>query len=320
MDSLGFKTVKLAKLKLPGDVKKRTKEQRVKDMAETLKDEDIGLIEKPKVRKKDMLLVTGRDRIAAHMVAGKEVIEVELINCTDEVADKIDKISNAHRRHDRKEQERLMVELVDIYEKDEAGKPVARDRGPGRPETPRGKARKKVAKQMGVRPESVRMAEHRNKKRKQKQQAQKAKPPVATLGMPLGEEFLAECASVQRYIDEANGKLVVAQSTIQQLLNAELPVPTSELERLKGDVHDLASHLRNLRPESLCPYCKGIEGYQEHCTACVTRGWVHSLEMQNVPADLLLEGEEGIIRSQGNTYKLTDIVDFDDDGAEWFEG
>lgn len=311
MKSLGIKSVRIDSIKLPGDMKRRMGAEHVIAMSKTL--EGIGLLERPKVRKADMAVIIGRDRIAAHLVAGRDEVEVELMECSDEDAVEADRVSNAHRRHDRNEQQRLMVELVEARTAEQKRVVVAASPGPGRPKTPRGRARDDVAAQLGVKPESVRQAEYRHRKRDEAN----GTPGFNTFDIPLEEAFVAECLLIKGMTGDVARGLGRALKDMQRLTNADVELHGAT-ERLLGKLEELELAVRGIAPAALCPYCKCIEGLTESCACCLGKGWVTKDELAGAPKELTKRGDDAVVMDNGQVVKANTLIEMD--GTDWVDG
>jgi hypothetical protein len=60
---------------------------------------------------------------------------------------------------------------------------------------------------------------------------------------------------------------------------------------------------RSKMPASVCPHCK-LTSLRKGCLACRGRGWLREREMANVPADLLMGGENAGVYVDGEWTPL----------------
>lgn len=297
---------------LPDDMERRMTTKPVKLIAESLP--RVGLLERIKVRLLDHRIVSGRDRVAAHLLNKETEIEVQLVECTDAELLESDLVSNAARRHSSRERDEAIVALVDIYTQEEAAAPPDDPHpSPGRPTTPKGRAQARVAKATGKQIQDVRRAGTRHEKRTAptvvKPKQAKRKDAVITLGQPLDESFLAQCEAVARFTSDSVSAVQKAQKCITQLLNAEIECYVGDLERVRTQLHNLSAELKGLKPHSVCPYCKAVQGFVEHCDACEGKGWVGSRGYDAVPSDLLVTGEAAtIVDSNGDSWGVEEAV------------
>jgi ParB-like chromosome segregation protein Spo0J len=278
MNVVGLKEVPLSTVRLPGDFKKRLDAPHVAERAKSL--EGVGLIHEPLVRRKGKQweVIAGLDRIAAHFVAKRESVSVKVVECTDAEVMKIRREENVQRRHDKEEQSRLMTELLEQYTSEEEDRIDS-------PKKARAKARERVAAELGLSPETI-----RKKEWEAEQKTEPVGPPIKTLGMSLSEDFAKKVALAQRGIDATEALLKRAQSTVTTMAKElGLAFPQARLERLREEIHAQASHCRGLRPVSLCPWCKGLDGVQEGCGACFGTGFITASQENAVPAELLNE-------------------------------
>lgn len=284
MQVIGLREVPFSSLRLPGDFKKRCEQPHVQERAASIA--SVGLIHEPLVRRVGMHWepIAGIDRIAAHHVAGKESIRVKVVECTDEEARRIRLEENIQRRHDTGEQSRLALELLEKFTEEEA---ILEESMPQKPKSSaRGRARKRVASELGISAETVR--------KKEWEEATRDKPPeirLHALGMTLSAEFKTKVAKAAEYLDAAELDLKRAQAKLTAMANdLGITFPKPRLERLREEIHAQATHVRGLKPVSLCPWCKGLNALQEHCSACFGSGFITKNQAKAIPPELLDEG------------------------------
>lgn len=320
--TVGLREIDIAEISNPEAFNDRLQEPRIIQRAGSIK--DFGMLQEPIVRKSDGRLLTGRDRVAAHVVLGLKSVKVKLVECTDPEAKRIELIENFERRHDADEQARLRKLMLDTYEAEERKKPIKHAK-PGRPfgtKTPRGKARERLAREKGINPESVRRAEHRQKAKERKavitEVAETGKAPmppahkdptINVLGMQLAPEFLAQTEAIQTYITDALAKIRGGRQILTQLRNAELPFSPGLMQRLIDDVEELEGGVKGAKPAAVCPYCKTLSGVQEACNGCATMGWVTAAQLASTPKVLLVEGDGASVQYEGNITLVSDLID-----------
>lgn len=303
MQVIGLKEVTLATIHLPGDFKKRLDAPHVAERAKSIS--SSGLIHEPLVRRKGKKweVIAGLDRVAAHFVAQKDTVSVKVVECTDEEVQRIRREENVQRRHDKEEQSRLMGELLEQYTEEEL------EAEPEKPKKARVRARERVAAELGLATETI-----RKKEWEAEQETVPTGPPIKTLGMSLSADFSKKVALAQSYLDAAEGDLKRAQSRITTMgKELGLAFPQARLERLREEIHAQASHCRGLRPVSLCPWCKGLDGVQENCAACFGTAFITKSQEQAVPKELLDEVDPKVV-VDGKVQSADSLVS---EGKDW---
>lgn len=301
MNPVGLREIPLSAIRLPGDFKKRLEAPHVAERAKSITAD--GLIHRPLVRRvgKQWEVICGLDRVAAHFVAGKEAVDVEIRECTDEEAHRLRRVENVQRRHDPTEQSRLALELLEKFTEEEA---TLEEAMPQKPKSSaRGRARKRVASELGISAETVR--------KKEWEEATRDKPPeirLHALGMTLSAEFKTKVAKAAEYLDAAELDLKRAQAKLTAMANdLGITFPKPRLERLREEIHAQATHVRGLKPVSLCPWCKGLNALQEHCSACFGSGFITKNQAKAIPPELLDEAAP-MVMSEGKAVSVYDFV------------
>ncbi len=302
MEVLGFRTIAISKIRLPGGFEKRLKTDRVKGLAKSIVDH--GLLHEPIVRKSDWKLVVGADRVAAHYVRGRQTITVKLVECSDTELEILQREENLMRRHDPEEQRRLTTELVAFYEKElferSLEDPTVLKAVRGSYHSPYTAAVTKVAKLTGVNPESVKRTMKRQKKRSGPRPI-----PIRTFGMVLEPKFLEQVRTAHDWLSEADTQLQAAQKALTKLESSGVPFPAALLKRLHAEVHQVCAEVRSSRPDMLCPYCRGIDELQDQCDYCFRFGFITAAQSKQVPVELLDEDNpkvmvRGVLRDIGD--------------------
>lgn len=302
---LGVRSVKLAQLQMPGDLRRRLETANVADLTEGLKRWE-RFIHDPLIRESDMRIICGRDRLAAAQKAERASIEVKLCDCTDDEAAELELVENIHRRRDPQEESDMRQAYLALMEKraaeEQATSPTA-----GRPTTPRGKARAELASKLGISKRAVEIQDKAVNEKQRSVQLTKGlrelpaasggwgeddaeaelPPPVELLGTEPAEEFLAGVHEVQELLDEADQQLRQVQATLTKLQKAALALPEGRWQRLYRGAHALAHDVRAARPVSVCPYCKLVPSLQQACTACGLNGYIVEDQTASVPKELL---------------------------------
>lgn len=306
MRTVRLGSVEIAKLRLPGNWREFLAQAKASPMLASLK--HIGLVHEPVVRASDMKLIAGRKRVAAHVTMGKDSVVAKFIECTDEEAELIELVENAHREHDPDRQSKETAELIRLFE-GRAVEELAADDGHhrGQPKTVRGRARELAADVIGVKPQSLRMREYRAAH--EKNGAAKDRPafPFRTLGMKVSAEFVEECRAVANRLELAAQKANLAMVEMTRLAKAGLPYHSDRMDRMYDDLSSIASAMRALTPVSLCPTCKGIDEVQAQCAGCRKLGYITRSQESSIPAELWNE-EDPIVYFRGKTQPLSDFA------------
>lgn len=310
MKVLGIKTVKVAKLKLPGDMRSRMESDRITHgLSESV--EEFGIMSEPMVRWEDKLVIYGRDRIAAAMLLEMEEIQVKAVEASDAECYRMELTENARRRHEPELRKKALEELVEQYVEEEKVREVlGTEEKParGRPSTPESRAAKRLAAETGLKASSVRRA----MKRKEGAAAAKEKAkeaPVEDLGMELDKKWCKNVRSVQEGAADVLSRLTGARAIMTKMEKLDR-LPGQQLSVTKETLITVISELRDwLVPTTLCPYCKDIEPYTEDCTACRGAGWVGAGVMSGaVPLDLVDPTDPQIL-VQGERINVGDIFE-----------
>lgn len=308
MRHLGSKEVPFARIRGPSDIKKRLGAPHVLELAGSIKELE-GTISHVVVRKSDYRLLAGRDRYAAHLINKAKKVWVTFVDCTDSELKKIERHENAFRRHDPTERQRLMAEMVnklqdEILEKE----PELRAAGPGPKQSARGKARTIVAKKLGVRPETVRVAEYHVKQKETDIPGPDPDglidSPVLSFGMTLDDEFVASVKRLQKASDDA-AMLVSRALSVLTKASSTSAYPGAQLQSITQALKEAGAQIRRQRPGAICPQCKCIPVLQEKCVGCVGTGWVSDAQLKGVPPELLRDDEPMVRTEDGRLLRAS---------------
>ncbi len=304
----GTKIVKIASLKLPGDIEKRKKQQHVIDLAASMEATGGEPLHPPSIDIETRRIVTGSDRMAALILLGKKSVKVELVSGDAKELMAATIVENLRRRHDN--QQELTAQLVKLKETEILGnyvEPDLRDsvpKAPHRPKTAKGEAIEAVAKETGKTKEAIKKAVLREEK--------KAEPPLAdngcpipTLGRPvptiLRARILRDIARIE--------KMSIALTQLRKDIN-QYRIDTPELGgRPRWDTHygALQEAIRDSMPTMICPHCKLLDEARP-CTACADMGYIGVSASKRVEAALLLEGDAAGVYIDGKwrtVYSIT---------------
>lgn len=303
---LGVRSVKLAQLQMPGDLRRRLETANVADLCVDLVKWE-RFIHDPLIRESDMRIVCGRDRLAAAVKARRDAIEVKMCDCTDSEAEELELVENIKRRRDPQEESDMRQAYLALLEKRAADEQAPRA-GSGRTPTPRGVARAELAEKLGI---SRRALEKQDKAIADKQrdvqisdsvrenpearqggwgedeEEAELPPAVELLGTQPTIYFLEAVGAVQELLDEADAQMRLVQGVLTKLQKVALALPEGRWQRLYRGAHALAHDVRAARPVSVCPFCKLVTSLQQACTACATNGYVVEDQTASVPKELL---------------------------------
>lgn len=287
MKTIGIRAIKVSSLILPGDWRQILSSEESKARGESIMAD--GLIHEPVVRqlsKGRYSIIAGRRRIAGMVQQGMEQIQVKVVDCTDDEADSWEEIENIERWHDPGEvalmRKRRLLRLQAKAIEEEGLAPAKA----------KSKAIEKVAKEKGVKPESVVQAEYRQRRKEREEKAAEVQDGAVDIqiedwNMDLSDDgpWLESVKDIQNTIDDIVGRVRYAMNLMTRLGNdPRLPFPEGLCNRLRADLSDVASAVALARPTAVCPYCKLIEDVQARCAGCLTTGWMGDLAQ--VPKEL----------------------------------
>lgn len=317
MKILGIKPCRIDRLILPGDFAERLKRPHVVELSTSVK--RYGVLASPMVRAEDRRVLYGRDRIASAVLAGLTHVDCKLVECTDEEAAEIELVENVHRRHDPSTARDQLSRLIQMYARQAVD--TLPEPEPGAPlenlarKTPIGVARERVAREIGVKPESLRRRLNRTKAAQRKEVLsgeRPAEPPcIELVGMEVTDEFLQSVSKAQMMLKAAESHANLVTAALQALDDAGVDFPKGRLERLLEEAKSLRYTLTNARPAALCPYCKGLPSVQPHCAACLQGGWISAEQARHVPRELWTTGKAAVVAMRGR-YELVSAVIGDD--------
>lgn len=219
-----------------------------------------GVAQKPRVRI-DGRVVFGRNRIAAHAIAGYSDVVCEIVDCTDAELELDECRENLHRKVlDNKARWALARRYRDARSKREkelggdprAGAKAAIDEMAARANVSPKTIRNMIAKAAGTAPKP--------KPRKP------PKPPVDLHGAEVSDDWLRATNKARNTIVTAHDQLLTAHRLLDGLRES---VPA--LGKALAGVERAAKELDRQRPAKVCPECWGLIG---GCTGCDCLGWV----------------------------------------------
>ena len=296
----GTKTIDISALDLPGDIAKRRKSPRVKELADSIRAH--GLAHLPVIDPSNRMVV-GRDRIAALMELGQATVEVRVATGTPDELKALELTENIHRRRD--DLDAMRAQYVDVLERiissQKARERPADASGPGRPQTPRGEAVDAVAAASGVSRDAIRKSVARAEADEGDDPEGPADygpmpPPVETWGVPvehLAQEF-AEVRLVQAACDEASRHMKAARSAIGALKDGG-KLAQEMYSRMFRDVDGAEREVKFWRPKYLCPYCKGLLHRRAKCTGCAGCGYLGQQAIEGIAQELQRTGKDALV-------------------------
>lgn len=289
------KTVRLnTGLKAPGNLRALMESEFVKELAESI--DKYGMVNPPTINKVTKEIIAGRNRVAAHFVLKRDMIEVCYVELEDLHAKALEIVENLHRRHDPEMQAQLQYDLMRIYEEEEKARDTAGDtarddkntRGPKA--SPRRRAVKRAAEVTGKKTATIQRAVQRAEKKERDAKTVKASvadnPTVITFGLDIDADFLLRIAEIQAVCDAAYSGLVDAQRRLTKLRNNESPIQQSAHAALLRIYSPAASTTKAWRPVAICPGCKLMETILPECSFCFGSGYVGEGQWKNVPREL----------------------------------
>ena len=294
MKKLGNKNVMISSLELPGDMDKRVASEKVQALAKDF--ESLCNIHVPVVRKMGsrLVLLAGRDRVAAFMKLGHEKVEVSLVDCDDLEAEQVEVSENLKRRsYDPDERAAMDEKHLNILIRRDEAKDVKDEKvklGPGRPKSPIRKARDKLAEKQGIKPDSIRRQQDRRRQKAKDKAEKQNTPPIEMFGREIddGGEWLAQVEASIRYQKEASFKITLARKALGALRNANLPTCSdTELDAISKQLEELRHRIDEQIPTHLCPACKATLEQEEPCPTCNDTVLVGRNKIAGCPEELL---------------------------------
>lgn len=264
---------------------------RAKSIANTM------LLQEPGVRKRDLRVIWGRRRIAAHDVLGYRKVLCKMVECDDEELAVLRSIENIEREHRARYTGQTLAHLVEFYERQEATgdvNPLApKIKRKGRKRNARGRAVHTVASLTGHSEDSIRSAMMRAQKRGEKLPAadvvsDAGSQIIDARGQEIDPNYLLEITTIratlihcQRQLTSIKGRLTTAITT------PRLPFPKEHVGRVQQKAGELHRLIGSLIPKSLCPYClAGAKSPPDQCAACLGAGIVGDSVLENLPKEM----------------------------------
>jgi ParB-like chromosome segregation protein Spo0J len=328
MKYLGLKDFYIRDLMLPPDLDERLKSPHVHELAKSLRTlQEMGApggtIHKPTVRAGTLELISGGDRLAAHVHNGWTNILADVWELMDEEVEVMRRTENAHRRHSAEEQRAETEKLVRAYmmkpaikEKLELMRAERRRNGVrGRMPSKETMAMQLVAEETGAKVDTLRK---RNQRKKAKEAEQAFEPealavdqpePAAEidlLGLQVDPQFLAGVKIIRLKVREMANHLMHVAKCATQMENSGAHLQVELWERLRNDFDKVADHIRGYSPASVCPYCKLVQVVQEECALCMSTGWISRTQESQVERRFF-DTENPVVQFRGQTRPVSDF-------------
>jgi hypothetical protein len=320
MKWLGYKQVAVKSIHLDAaDIRKRTKAAHVSELAADIRDAGDEPIHAPTIQARTNKLVCGRDRMAAIVILKSKRLWVRVADCTDAEAAKLERRENIYRRP-TENRSALLAELVALRTKEiQAGEGRTVSLAPR--QSAKAEARRQIARAAGITPAAVKKAEQRAAAKVPPSDGAGAPvsadgrgeaPPEAEATLDLlgcddasGEAMAKFARFDQAAIDEADKYMRLAQTAIARM------APSTMAQELKADVHRVASRVRAARPESICPWCKGLPRPEAPpCAPCGGLGYVSKEIAGRAPKELLDTSVAPLVAGVDGKFRLyTDVRD-----------
>lgn len=323
---MNVRRIPISRLVLPGSFKRvylvprGEKYQDARVLGEWVR--EWGCLEPPVVQQSTWKALTGLDWIAGALLLGEVELTCIVVNVDDTDADVIRRIEMGKKKTPITNRQALMAEL------ETEAKAVAEEaladpsilQTDGRPSTPKGVARARLAQRHGVTPNAIRQQEWRHKGGKPRKRSKTmVEPPtkLRSLGMPLDPDWLKKVARVQEQVSQAAAWAKASVGAMTRIESEELPFPSGVLAKLKSELQDLHALMRNSIPDCLCPYCKGIDEVQNQCGGCSGVGWISKAKAGNIPNDSPLWSEdERVVVFEGKQVSVYDFIARPGEGSE----
>lgn len=291
---LAFKVVPIAQLKLPGHWRQVLDDPSIPARAWSLK--LVGQLQEPMVRRSDWRVIYGNRRIAAALYNGESKVLVKLVDCTDDEADLIARIENAHREHMKADELRELVngiiDLAAVANATNGGTVVDPGQTTARIKLPKAVAQAIAADVLGITQEGVKKTLQREKKRKERLRATIGHDADVGIRSPwatLDDTFRRHTNEVVAVTNGAAQLLVKAMQQLSRMETASLPLHTARLHAVRESIAVAARALRGLLPTWLCPKCKGVPLLQPKCGTCMATGYITKNQEEGIIAELWSE-------------------------------
>ena len=316
MKVLGWEEVPFAKLKYPGDWKKRLSDPAVPVHAKS--QEVVGIIHEPLVRKSDWKLILGCRRVAGALYRGEEGAVFKLVDCTDEEAELLALFENAHREHmssaDQKRLIDLIAEKMAILHTEREKETIAEPKKKrGRMKLPRTMARELIQEATGRTKEAQRKAEQRVKEQHKELAAKVDHDADIGIRSPwadLDDDFRKATNEVVKMTHEAGQLLSRTLGRLTMLTDSGHPLHKGRLNQVKEEIAMAAKSLRGLIPTCLCPYCKGVAKLQEApCHGCFGAGYITEDQEPGVPKELWEVDDSAVVAISGKFFPYAPFVE-----------
>lgn len=320
MKWLGYKRFAFKSIKMDvADIRRRAKEKHVTDLAANIREHGDEPIHAPTIRAGAKQLLCGRDRMAALLILKAKRLWVRLAECTDLEAADLEASENIHRRPDNPNE--VIAKAVAIKERllsaNESGQP-SRPKTDRYQDSTKAVARKLVARDHGMTVAAVKKREQRYEDEREKSstgdavlfgaapvEVEEAPPTLNLLGCDDASTraVMKFARPVQAAIDEADKHLRLA-------LGALKPLDATDIgQDLRKQVERVGALVRSHRPESICPWCKGLpKATVGNCGGCGGAGYVSAEKVQRAPSECFFR-EPPLVIVKGKAQPYADVRD-----------
>lgn len=255
----GTKTLKISSLELPGDFTRRQKTDNVKRLQQSI--EKVGVINLPVVDRSHRL-IAGHDRVQALYQRGEDEVTVRVFDGTETELALVQWAENHHRRATNPD-DLTWSKLLELPpdEPDEPEQPRKR----GRPVTPRGKARRRVAEAVGADPEAI---ARKDRAVQAKESAPELPANFPTFGFIPEAEVVADILDAFAHFGAARLARTKMEHEHRELAKQAKAPPPVFLD------HET---LDSLVPVQLCRWCEASP-HRSNCDVCQGRGWLAAVD------------------------------------------
>lgn len=314
-----MQTLKIARLKLPGDIATRRKSPRVVNLGRSFHATGGQPMNPPVVEKGTWKLIAGNDRISGCMNEGITQVDCLVVSGSESELTEIMLIENAMRRHSSGEQDTALLKLVELHmardkeedfpevEEDKPDEPAPEPEKKEHPHKVRHRAIEAVAKATGKTTAAVKNATSRARKREEAKENPPAQEEptlvIDSMGLDTPDDIRKQTALEHAGLSAMHRELVSLQGKLTRL-EGEVG---HQYQWLKASLHDAAEHAKNAMPASVCVWCK-LTSRRDGCSGCNGRGWLTVGGMNgNIDKRLLATGKDIGIWVDSKWKKLDEV-------------
>lgn len=304
----GFRTVRIEKLILPGGISALRDKEFVAELGASY-EYTAGQPAEPILIDSKMRLRAGKHRVAACLNRGLKTIGAMVFDGDEADLARLTDVENAIRRHDPAERDAALARIVGHpIEKPEPREDSAQPKK-GRPVTEKGKAIRKVAKELGKTPKAVDSAIRRHEERQQpptppEPPTPKPAPTVETWGLDVPEDVLQAIAAMTDGLASLASGLRKSLAELTALENAT----GRQLIRLKDGLLQALYECKAETPKAICPACKLVPLVRSKCNTCCKRGYVGEAMLKGLADELKAVGVDSGVYYEGHWYTMEQVA------------